>query len=47
MDYVLTASISFSLGVVLTLIFRIRAENALQDELDKLKASAENQLKKL
>lgn len=47
MSYVITAVVSFVVGVILTLIFRIPVEKKLAAERDELKASAQGFISKL
>ena len=47
MAYVITAVVSFVVGVIATLIFRIPVEKKLAAERDALKESAQKEIGKL
>ena len=44
MHYIIGGVVGFVLGVVLTLIFRVKAENALKAEAAELRAAANREL---
>ena len=45
MHYFIGGIVGFVLGVILTLIFRVRVENKLKAEAEALKAAANRKLK--